>query len=101
MHDFAGSIFRTRAAGIRKHVPQFDTERVIGSSFDTLHQGAAHRSDGPAGLANAQTEELKLGQATLRLISTPVIDGQGNRVGTVVQWIDRTEEIAVEEELEM
>jgi methyl-accepting chemotaxis protein len=106
MNDFAASIFRTRAAEIRKHVPQFDTERVIGSSFDTLHQGAAHRSDGPgagalAGLANAQTQELKLGQATLRLISTPVIDGQGNRVGTVVQWIDRTEEIAVEEELEM
>jgi methyl-accepting chemotaxis protein len=106
MNDFAASIFRTRSAEIRKHVPQFDTERVIGSSFDTLHQGAAHRSDGPgagalAGLANAQTEELKLGQATLRVISTPVIDGQGNRVGTVVQWIDRTEEIAVEEELQM
>jgi methyl-accepting chemotaxis protein len=101
MNDFAASIFRTRAAEIRKHVPQFDAERVIGSSFDTLQQGSAHRADATAERSGAQTEELKLGQATLRLISTPVIDGQGNRVGTVVQWIDRTEEIAVEQELEM
>jgi methyl-accepting chemotaxis protein len=101
MNDFAANIFRTRAAEIRKHVPQFDPERVIGSSFDPLHRGSGGSgADGLAELSSARTEELEVGQATLRLISTPVIDGQGNRVGTVVQWIDRTEEIAVEHELE-
>src|SRR5882757_6561826 len=105
LNDFAANIFRTRAVEIRKHVPQFDSERVIGSSFETLHRGSAHRAggsgaDGPAELSSARTEEFKVGQATLRLISTPVVDGHGDRVGTVVQWIDRTEEIAVEHELE-
>jgi methyl-accepting chemotaxis protein len=101
MNDFAASIFRTQAAEIRKQVPQFDTERLIGSSFDTIHQGTSPRANRLADLSKSHTEELELGGATLRIIATPVVDGQGNRVGTVVQWIDRTEEIAVEQELAM
>ncbi len=101
LNDFAASIFRTRAAEFGGHVPRFDPERVIGSSFDALLRGPSARADGSSDLSTGRIEELKLGQATLRLISNPVVDGQGNRVGTVVQWIDRTEETAVEQELAM
>ncbi|HWJ34899.1 MAG TPA: methyl-accepting chemotaxis protein [Steroidobacteraceae bacterium] len=101
MNDFSAGIFRAQAAEIRKQIPQFDPERIIGSSFDTLHRGTSQRANSLADLSSAETEELTLGNATLRIISTPVVDSQGNRVGTVVQWIDRTQEIAVEHELEM
>jgi methyl-accepting chemotaxis protein len=100
MNEFAASIFRLQAAEIRKSVPQFDAERVIGSSFGTLHPGSSQRGNGGDHLANVEIEELEFGKAMLRIISTPVLDGQGSRVGTVVQWIDRTQEIAVEQELE-
>ncbi len=101
VNDFAASMFRTRAAEIRVQVPQFDPGSLIGTSFDTLHRGSPLRADGPSEPSKVRTEEIILGQATLRLVSTPIMDGHGNRVGTVVQWIDRTDEIAVERELEM
>ncbi len=105
LNALASNIFRKRAAEIGRHVAHFDPERVLGSSFDALHRGASPLTGALTGespeLPGMRIEELMLGQATLRLICTPVVDGAGKRVGTVVQWIDRTEETAVEKELEM
>jgi methyl-accepting chemotaxis protein len=70
VNDFAAAMFRARAADLRRQIPQFDPERMVGANFEV----------------------------TLRLISTPVFDG-GGRVGTVVQWIDRTDEIIAEHEI--
>jgi methyl-accepting chemotaxis protein len=41
-----------------------------------------------------------MGGATLRIVANPV-DDDGRRVGTVVQWLDRTQEVATEEEVQM
>jgi methyl-accepting chemotaxis protein len=59
-------------------LPQFDAEHIIGTSFDFLHRI-------PAGLTGADTADIKLGAATLRVIANPVVDQSGQRLGTVVQ----------------
>ena len=99
VNDFAGSIFRAHAADIRRHIPRFDAEQPIGFDFGAFHRGSSQEAGRRADLFNGQTDELKFGEATLRIIATPVADSQGTRVGTVVQWIDRTQEAATEEEL--
>ncbi|MGO9264787.1 MAG: methyl-accepting chemotaxis protein [Candidatus Binataceae bacterium] len=99
INDFAADIFRTHAAEFRKQAPQFDAQRIIGSTFESLHQGSLQHVNRLVELSNSQTEELKVGGATLRVIATPVAESRGDRVGTVVQWIDRTQEIAVEQEV--
>jgi methyl-accepting chemotaxis protein len=53
-----------------------------------------------AALITAHTTEFKLGEASLRIVANPVIDSDGTRVGTVVQWFDRTQEVAIEEEVQ-
>jgi methyl-accepting chemotaxis protein len=99
-NDFGANIFRLRAAEIRKQLPQFDAERIVGSSFDSFHRVPSHQRNMLAGLTGTHTSDIKLGEATLRVIANPVVDAVGVRLGTVVQWIDRTEEIAVEEEVQ-
>ena len=98
-NDFAQTLFRTHSANIRRAWPQFDPERILGTAFDALHRASSARAAGLADLAPGHTEELKMGAATLRIVSNPVMDANHGRVGTVVQWADRTEEIAVEQEL--
>jgi methyl-accepting chemotaxis protein len=41
-----------------------------------------------------------MGGASLRIVANPVVDDAGSRVGTVVQWLDRTQEVATEEEVQ-
>jgi methyl-accepting chemotaxis protein len=99
-NDFGSNIFRLRATEIRKQLPQFDAERIVGTSFDSFHRVPSHQRNLLAGLKTTHTADIKLGAATLRVIANPVVDQSGERLGTVVQWIDRTEEIAIEEEVE-
>jgi len=95
MNDFAQALFQGNAAQIRKEIPQFDPEGLVGSPFETLYRRGGRLAD----LAPGHSEELNMGSATLRIVATPVMDAGGERVGTVVQWTDRTQEIAVEREL--
>jgi methyl-accepting chemotaxis protein len=94
-NDFGTNIFRLRAADIRKQLPQFDAERIVGTTFDSLHGVPSL-----AGLTTTHSADIQIGATTLRVIANPVVDNAGQRLGTVVQWIDRTEEIAIEEEVQ-
>jgi methyl-accepting chemotaxis protein len=100
VNDFGINIFRLRAPEIRKNLPQFDPERIIGSSFDSFHRIPSHQRNLLAGLKATHTVDIKMGDATLRVIANPVLDTDGKRLGTVVQWVDRTQEIAIEEEVQ-
>jgi methyl-accepting chemotaxis protein len=99
-NDFGINMFRLRATDIRKQLPQFDAERIVGASFDSFHRVPSHQRNLLAGLTSTHTADIKMGGATLRVIANPVVDAAGVRLGTVVQWIDRTEEIAVEEDVQ-
>ncbi len=96
VNDFAVALFRLRAADISQRVPQFHPERLIGSRMADLSAG---RNGGVGPDASGGDDEMTFGGATLRLLSTPVTDAAGQRVGTVVQWIDRTDEVAAEREI--
>jgi methyl-accepting chemotaxis protein len=100
INDALRELFRHREAEIRKQVPSFDSEKVVDGSFDMFHQTPALQKHHLAGLTAAHTAEVKMGEATLRIVANPVIDAAGVRVGTVVQWVDRTPQVAIENEVQ-
>ena len=99
-NGFATTMFRLRSGEIRKALPQFDADRVVGISFDAFLRSPSHAHDVPANLKTIHTQDIKMGDASLRVILNPVVDPEGKRLGTVVQFIDRTEERAIEEEVQ-
>ena len=42
--------------------------------------------------------EIEVGELSFSLIATPLIDEDGSRIGTVVEWDNRTEALALERE---
>ena len=99
-NDAVMEMFRANAGEIRKQLPQFDAERIIGSSFDAFHKSPAHQRSLLASLGATHTADMRLGGAALRIIASPVIDSAGRRLGTAVQWVDRTQELATEHEVQ-
>ena len=99
VNDYARSIFQARVAEIRRHAPAFDVERMVGEAFDNLRVGTAHQRDLLAHLAHGQAHEFSMGDAVFRITANPVMDAQGTCLGTVVQWMDRTLEVGVEDDL--
>jgi methyl-accepting chemotaxis protein-1 (serine sensor receptor) len=86
-------------AELRKELPRFDSRKLIGANFDILHKNPAHQRNFLAGLRDTFRTEIKVGPLTFSLVANPINDAGGKRVGTVVEWKDRTVEIEAEREI--
>ena len=84
---------------MRTFLPQFDAELIVGGPLEVFRVPVLER-DSLAAMTTAHTAEFKAGEASLRIVANAVVDGDGTRVGTIVQWFDRTEEVAIEEEVQ-
>jgi methyl-accepting chemotaxis protein len=84
---------------IRKAIPGFDPASILGGTLELFQAIPLLRPEQLGALTAMASAEVKLGAAHLRILASPVsIDAQ--RVGTVVQWTDRTQEVATEEEVQ-
>ena len=86
-------------AELRKSLPAFDARRIVGSNFDQFHRNPSHQRNLLGGLKSEYKTEIKVGGLTFALIANPITDSQGTRLGTVVEWKDRTAEVAAESEI--
>jgi methyl-accepting chemotaxis protein len=97
MNEAVEAMFRQNAAEIGRALPGFDAGRLLGQPGDGLYRTASHPP--LATLGGVHTVEMKLGGVTLKSVASPVTDAQGRRLGTAVQWFDRTLEVGTEEEI--
>ena len=100
LNDAARHMLDRQSAEIRKEVPDFDPSAVLGSRFDLLRTSAGQGRGTTSNTAGTQTTDVALGTARLRIVSSPVTAADGQALGTVSQWIDRTDEVHTEEEIQ-
>jgi methyl-accepting chemotaxis protein len=85
---------------LREKLPGFSSSTVLGSRIDLFHSNPAHQRKLLAGLHGTFSSELQVGSRTFRIIANPVVNPAGQRLGTVVEWADLTEQRALERERE-
>lgn len=100
MNDAVLSMMRTAENDFRKDLPSFDTTKLLGANIDSFHKNPAHQRGMLAALAQTFNSELSIGGRTMKFTANPVIGDQKERLGTVVEWVDRTAEIAMEREIQ-
>ncbi len=86
-------------ADLRKVLPNFSAARLIGSNIDQFHKNPAHQKNLLATFTSNFRAQIVVGARTFALSANPVINSNGDRLGSVVEWIDRTAEVAVEKEV--
>ncbi|MFC4698588.1 methyl-accepting chemotaxis protein [Glaciecola siphonariae] len=84
---------------LRKVMPHFSADEILGGSMDRFHKDAAHQKGMLERLESKHTSEIKVGQRNFRLTASPIFGKKGERIGSVVEWLDRTKEIAAEQEI--
>ncbi len=82
---------------LRKDLPQFNASTLLGTNIDTFHKNPAHQRGLLGKLTRTFTSEMTIGNRILRIISNPVFSQQGERLGTVVEWFDLTNDVAVKD----
>ena len=86
-------------ADLRKDLPNFDASRLLGANIDVFHKNPSHQRGMLAGLTKTFASQFVVGGRTLRISANPMMDAAGKRLGTVVEWADRTLELTVESEI--
>ncbi|MCB1903465.1 MAG: HAMP domain-containing protein, partial [Gammaproteobacteria bacterium] len=97
------SAYRTLQEGaeeLQQDLPGFDPEQLLDSNIWSLHVRQEEQRKAVQALTEEQREDLEIGGRSLRLITNPVFNADRERIGTVVEFTDRTAEVAVEREVE-
>ncbi|MBV1882870.1 MAG: PAS domain-containing protein, partial [Pseudomonadales bacterium] len=87
-----------REKQIQTQLSNFDSRSLIGTCVDDFHQNPSHQRGMLKGLREAYKTDLPLAGLTFGLIATPLYSDSGERLGTVVEWDDKTERLAKEAE---
>lgn len=85
---------------LQQVLPGFDANRLVGANMDMFHKDPAHQRRLLGEMTTSVENQVEVAGLTLRINANPVVDDAGTRLGTVVEWENRTEEVAVENEIE-
>lgn len=92
------NMFKIAESDIRKLLPHFSVEKLLGSNVDqyhsTIRRGAMETAQEPI------RAQLVIGGRYMNIIASPVDGVDGERIGYVAEWQDRTHEVLIEQEID-
>ncbi len=77
----------------------FSADNPVGANMDDFHQNPAHQAKILSSLTGNYEASVMVGGRSMVVIANPVINEQGQRLGTVAEWHDRTDEVIAENEV--
>ena len=100
MNHKVAELFANSEAEIARSLPGFKASGLLGANIDRFHKRPEHQRHMVEKLRDPVKTEILLGGLTFGFTANPVLSKEGERLGTVVEWVDRTTELAMESELE-
>ena len=91
LNDSMLALFRAAQMEIKQTVPQFNPLDIEGKPVGMLLQGAEQGL--VETLSSVSNKRLEFGSLTYDVILSPVFDDAHQRIGTVLEWTDRTVEL--------
>ncbi|NCN72069.1 MAG: hypothetical protein GW907_13225, partial [Betaproteobacteria bacterium] len=77
----------------------FDADTFYGNKLSSLFKDPADAAKFDQAVRSGETVDMEIQGRKLRLLARPVHDASGTAIGRITQWIDRTDEIASEQEV--
>jgi methyl-accepting chemotaxis protein len=85
---------------IRKQLPNFSAANLVGTNIDNFHKIPSHQAQMLSTLNAAHSACIEIGGRPIALTVSPVINEEGQRLGTVAECKDHTSEQLVENEFD-
>ncbi len=100
INDTLQRMLEKNEANFRQKLPNFDARKLIGASMDIFHQEPSHQRHILDHLSATFTSpDINLGGTWVKIIINPVLDAAGNRIATVAEWLDRTQDHMIENDV--
>ncbi|MBP0049428.1 PAS domain S-box protein [Marinobacterium sp. AK62] len=100
LNDSVLDMMRNAQDDLRQELPEFNAEQLMGANIDVFHKNPEHQRRLLASLEDSFKSRIRVGGRSFDLVANPVVDDNNNRLGTVVEWQDITEQLRAEHEIE-
>ncbi|HEX5757306.1 MAG TPA: methyl-accepting chemotaxis protein, partial [Arenimonas sp.] len=98
-NDAVAELLQPQAQALAERIPGFDPARPQGTRLDAFYAEPEQMARLLAALNDTRSDQLQIGDATFAVAVSPVMDDDGQRLGLVAEWRERTAEIAAESEI--
>jgi methyl-accepting chemotaxis protein len=98
MNRSVNKMMRDAERDLQKDLPNFRSDRLISAKIDQFHKNPSYQTHMLAELKGTHVADIIVGGRSMRLLANPLLDETGQRIGAVVEWNDRTAEVAIEQE---
>ena len=85
---------------LRKALPSFRADSMVNLSFANLQSSLGANIQDIDNIKSGQHDDFVFGGHSLRQVFSPIIDSAGIHLGTVIEWVNRTDQVQVEKEIE-
>ena len=99
VNESAMTLFLAAEKDIKKQLPTFDANKLLGSNIDIFHVEPAKQRKMLRDLTDFASSEIIVGGHHMSVVASAVLDKNGERIGYVAEWIDRTAEILAMQEI--
>jgi methyl-accepting chemotaxis protein len=91
---------RDNLAGFRQQIPGFEVDKVLGGNVGMFYADPAAALARLRSLKATATTRMVLGGRLFDLCTSPVLSDSGERLGTVGQWTDVTDQVAAQQQVD-
>ncbi len=91
--------FKDDVLAFRKNDPTFDPEKLIGYDVTRLYDDPQAALQRLRNLTSSAQSQMSLGSRIYRVTTTPVVNEAGERLGSVGEWLDITDQLTAQEML--
>ncbi len=99
MNSAAEALWTSMESAMKARVPGFSVSQMKSHSLAGFFDDPEIRAVYSTALSEPRTLDVSMCGRSLRVTATPVRDKNGRYLGRASQWLDRTQEIAVENEV--
>lgn len=99
-NDSVKSMLRASETDLRKVLPNFSVDNLVGVSIDDFHANPGHQRGLLDGLNSTYKTQIEIAGHIFALVANPVFGADRERIGTVVEWLDKTDEVATNKEIQ-
>jgi methyl-accepting chemotaxis protein len=100
INGIGAEMFARTQSQISRTLPGFSAARLLGSSLDVLAADPAQQHHLLQQMTGSHVQDVKFGDCTFRIVVSAVVARDGQRIGTVMEWTERTPEVAVESQMQ-
>jgi len=87
------STLRRIEPALRETRPAFSVDRFVGSNIGDFYADPQAALRSLKELQSTRTTEMEIGGRIFNVVTNPIVNDRGERLGTVGEWLDRTAEI--------